>query len=153
MNASEKSYQNLSYYNQFLFNKRFEVNKKKLSSEKWEIQVIVFMIMLTGSSERIFNSMRYTVINFFKCCIHGTLNQFLMLKVFVIMTKRKNNFRKHLERFFSLWYLKNAHDICFPLTYNRNSYPKGILLSLLIPYSRKSRAGIDYLTIPIEMVG
>ena len=35
MIASEKSHQNLSDYNQFLFKKRFEVNKKQIfSSEK-----------------------------------------------------------------------------------------------------------------------
>jgi len=41
--------------------KRFEVDKNQIfSSEKGEFQVIVFMIMLTRSSERIFNPMRYT---------------------------------------------------------------------------------------------
>ena len=61
MIISEKSHQNLSDYNQFLFKKRFEFDKKQIfSSEKWEIQVIVFMIMLTRSSKRSFNPMRYT---------------------------------------------------------------------------------------------
>ena len=62
MISSEKSNQNLSDYNKFLFKKRFEVNKKQIfSSEKIrKIQVIVFVIMLTHYSERIFNQMRYT---------------------------------------------------------------------------------------------
>ena len=59
MIASEKSYQNLSDYNEFLFTKRFEVNKKQFfCSEK--MKKIAFMIMRTRSSERIFNPMRYT---------------------------------------------------------------------------------------------
>ena len=41
--------------------KRFEVNKNRFFPVKiWEIQVIVVMIMLTRSSYRIFNPMRYT---------------------------------------------------------------------------------------------
>ena len=44
---------------------KFEVNKKQIfSSEEMKIQVIVFMILFTRSSERIFNSMRYTGIYF-----------------------------------------------------------------------------------------
>ena len=36
-----------------LLKKRFEVNKKQIfSCEKWEIQIVVFMIMLTRSSMR-----------------------------------------------------------------------------------------------------
>ena len=50
-----------SKYIQFLFSKRFKINTKQIcSSAKWEIQVIVFMIMLTRFSQRIFNPMRYT---------------------------------------------------------------------------------------------
>ena len=41
--------------------KRFEVNKKRFFLvKKWNILVIVFMIMLTCSSKRNFNQMRYT---------------------------------------------------------------------------------------------
>ena len=51
MIASEKSHQNLSDYNQFLFKKRIQVDKKQIfSCEKLEIQVRVFKIMLTHSS-------------------------------------------------------------------------------------------------------
>ena len=61
MTASEKSHQNLSDYNQFLFKKRFQDNKDRFFLiKKLEIQIIVFMIMLTRSSERIFIRMRYT---------------------------------------------------------------------------------------------
>ena len=35
--------------------------------KKYEIQIIVFMITLTRSSERIFNSMHYTGIVFYLC--------------------------------------------------------------------------------------
>ena len=35
-----------------------------ISSEKWEIQVIITMIMLTRSSERIFSPSRYTGYNY-----------------------------------------------------------------------------------------
>jgi len=61
MIASEKSHQNLSDYNQFLFEKSFEIDKNQIFlSKKLEIQVIAFIIMLTRSSQRIFNPMRYT---------------------------------------------------------------------------------------------
>ena len=61
MIASKKLHQNLSDYNQFLSQKKIQVNKKQiLSVKKLEIQVIVFIIMLTRFSERIFNPMRYT---------------------------------------------------------------------------------------------
>ena len=58
----EKKHQNLLDYNQILFKKRFKVNKKTdfLLRRNEKIQVIVSMIMLTRSSERIFNPMRYT---------------------------------------------------------------------------------------------
>ena len=59
--ASEKLHENLSNYNQFLLKKKkFEVKKRYFLVKKLEIKVIVFMIMLTHSSERIFNTMRYT---------------------------------------------------------------------------------------------
>ena len=61
MIASAKSYQNLSDYNQFLL-KKIQVDKKQIfSSEKWEIQVMVFIIMHARFSERNFNPMRYAV--------------------------------------------------------------------------------------------
>ena len=61
MIVSEKSYQNLSDYIQLLFKKYRKLIKKwLLLVKKWEIQVIISMIMLTRSSERIFNPMRYT---------------------------------------------------------------------------------------------
>ena len=64
MIASEKSHQNLSNYNQFFIQNSFEVDKKQIvASEKMRI---VFMIMLTRSSVRIFNSMRYTGEFFFR---------------------------------------------------------------------------------------
>ena len=53
-------------YNQFLLRK---VNKKILV-KIWEIQVIVFIIMLTRSSKRIFNLLRYT----------GILNSLMAVK-------------------------------------------------------------------------
>ena len=60
MIASEKSNQNLSVYNHFLLKKRFKVNKKQIFLvKKLEIQVIVYMIMLTRSQESISNPMRY----------------------------------------------------------------------------------------------
>ena len=57
----EKSHQNLSDYNQFLFktNLKLLINRYFLVTI-WEIQVILFMIMLTRSSKRIFNPMRST---------------------------------------------------------------------------------------------
>ena len=49
---------------EFLLKKRFEVTKKQIFLvKKLEIQVIVSMIMLTRSSERIFNPKRYSSIN------------------------------------------------------------------------------------------
>ena len=62
MITSEKSHQNLSDYNQFLLKKRFEVDTKTnfLYWKNREIQVMIFMIKFTRSSERIFNPMRYT---------------------------------------------------------------------------------------------
>ena len=77
MISSEKSHQNLLDYNEFLFKKDLKLMKNEkfrwksgkgstfqvlfqVLVEKWEIQVIVSMIMLTRSSERIFNPMRYT---------------------------------------------------------------------------------------------
>ena len=46
--------------NQFLLKRKFEVNKNQIfSGEKMKNLGIVFMIMLTRSSERIFNPMRY----------------------------------------------------------------------------------------------
>ena len=60
MIPSEKPHQNLCENNLFLFKKRFEVIKNKfIQVKKLEIQVIVFIIMLTRSSERILNPMRY----------------------------------------------------------------------------------------------
>ena len=58
----EKILLNLSDYNQFLFLQKFEVDKNRYFPVKnWEIQVIVSIIMLTLSSERIFlHGMRYT---------------------------------------------------------------------------------------------
>ena len=51
---------NLTDYIQFLFENRFQVNKKIIfSSEKVKISVIISMITLTRSSGRIYNSMRY----------------------------------------------------------------------------------------------
>ena len=64
MIASEKSHQNLSDYNQFLFKKDLKLTKNRFFLvKKWVIVVTVFMIMLSRSSERIFNPMRYTGIN------------------------------------------------------------------------------------------
>ena len=62
MIESEKSHQNLSDYNQLLFKKRFEINKKLFYFlvKKWAIQVIVFIIMITRCLERINNPMGYT---------------------------------------------------------------------------------------------
>ena len=57
----EKLHQNLLDYNPILFKKIFEVNKKiKILVKKGQIQVILFMIMLTRSLKTIFNPMRYT---------------------------------------------------------------------------------------------
>ena len=64
MIALKNSHQHLSDCNQFLFKKRIEFyknnNKMKFSSEKIRNSIIVFMIMLTRYSERIFNPIRYT---------------------------------------------------------------------------------------------
>ena len=58
--VSEKSNKNLSDYIQFILKKSFEVNRKGIFSiEKLEIQEIIFKIMLTRSSEKICNQMRY----------------------------------------------------------------------------------------------
>jgi len=43
-----------------IIQKKIWIKKNKKSSEIWEVQVIVFMIMFTRSSERIFNLTRYT---------------------------------------------------------------------------------------------
>ena len=61
MIASEKSHQNISDYYQFLLKKNLKLmeNFKINSIEKLKIQVIVFMIKLTRSSERFFNLMHY----------------------------------------------------------------------------------------------
>ena len=62
MSVSEKSHTNLSGYIQFLFKKIFEFYKKGdfFAVKKGEIQIIITMIMITRSSERIFNPSRYT---------------------------------------------------------------------------------------------
>ena len=61
-----KIHSNPSDYNQILFKKKFEVNKNRfLLEKKREIQIIVFMIVLTRFSERIFYPMRYTGICFY----------------------------------------------------------------------------------------
>ena len=61
MIVSEKWHQNLYDYIQFLFKKRFKVDKNRLFLvKKWDIQIIIFVIMLTRFSERIFIPMRYT---------------------------------------------------------------------------------------------
>ena len=53
MIVSEKPNQNLSDHIQFLFEKRFQVNRKVIiSSEKIYIQVIMSKIMLTRSLDR-----------------------------------------------------------------------------------------------------
>ena len=66
MIASEKSHSNLSDYNELLLKKKdLKLIKNRYSlAKKSETQVIVFMIMLTRSSEKIFDSMRYTGILF-----------------------------------------------------------------------------------------
>ena len=51
----KKTHQNLSDYKEFLI-----IFFLCFSSEKREIQIIVFIIMLTRSSERIFHPMRCT---------------------------------------------------------------------------------------------
>ena len=57
----KKKHRNLSDYNQFLFKERFEVNRKQIFLvKKWEIHVIVFMILLSRYSEEIYNAMRCT---------------------------------------------------------------------------------------------
>ena len=88
MIVSKKSHQNLSdYIQQFLFKKRFKVDKKQIFlDENWEIQVIAFMNMLTRFSDRIFNPMCYTgyilklqtiVLNFWYSSVQGANKKFL----------------------------------------------------------------------------
>ena len=73
MIALEKSHQNLSDHNQILFRNRFKVNKNRFFRvNKLEIQVIVFMIMLTRSSEMIFNPMCYTGVVVDACMLNIT---------------------------------------------------------------------------------
>ena len=61
MIASEKSHQNISEYSQILLKKYMKLIKKKIVQvKKREIKIIGFMIMLTRSSEGIFNPMHYT---------------------------------------------------------------------------------------------
>ena len=65
MTGSEKSHQNRSDYTQFLFLKRFKFNKKKdYFYQKMRVdiinQVIINIIMLTRSTEMIFNPSHYT---------------------------------------------------------------------------------------------
>ena len=62
MIVSEKSHQNLSEYIQFLINKHlYSIKKRTISSEKMRNSGNYnYMIMLTRSSERIFNPSRYT---------------------------------------------------------------------------------------------
>ena len=56
-----KSHLNLSDYSQFIFKKGCEVNKKnRFIIARKKMQVIIFMIIVTRSSERIFIPMRYT---------------------------------------------------------------------------------------------
>ena len=76
MIASEKSHQNLSDYNQYLFEFFFE------------IQIILFLIMLTRFSERIFDPMRYTGL-----VDIGMINLSLIYKKFVMVndSRRLNN--------------------------------------------------------------
>ena len=61
MVVSEKWHQNPLDFIQLLLKKRFELYKKKglFLVKQWEIQVIITIIMLTLSVERIFNPNRY----------------------------------------------------------------------------------------------
>jgi len=62
MILSEKSHQKISDYIQFLFKQKVLnlIKKGIISREKSEIQVIISKIMLTRSSEKICNPMRFT---------------------------------------------------------------------------------------------
>jgi len=64
--SENSSHQNLSDYIQFLFKKKIGSDKKKglFLVKKGEIQVIITVIMLIPSLERIFNPSRYTGIIF-----------------------------------------------------------------------------------------
>ena len=55
---SEKSHQNLRDYIQFSLKK--DLNSIEKMIIKWEIQIIICIIMLPCSSEMIFNPSRYT---------------------------------------------------------------------------------------------
>ena len=62
MIVSEKSYQNLSDYIQFLFFFKLNLIKKGIiSSVKKKDSVIIYMIMLARSSVWICNPSRYTI--------------------------------------------------------------------------------------------
>ena len=66
MIVSKKSLEVLSEYVEILFLKVLNFIKNELFLvKKWEIEVIISMILLTRSSERILNSDRYTVT--YKC--------------------------------------------------------------------------------------
>ena len=60
MTASEKSHQNLLDYIHFLFKNRFELNKKGIIFSEKMKNSGSYTIMLTRSSKRISNPMRYT---------------------------------------------------------------------------------------------
>ena len=80
MIESEKSHQNISDYIQILLKKRFELNNKKglIIVKKGEISVIITIIMLTRSSDRIFNPSCYTGMYF--CFVVG-------MKIDVVITE------------------------------------------------------------------
>ena len=81
MISSKKTNQNLSDYNHFLFIKRLEVNNNQIfSSEKLRNSDNWVSIMITRSSERIFNPMRYNGISHFNTSLIQFFSESVWIK-------------------------------------------------------------------------
>ena len=85
----------------FIIKIRFEVDRKQIfSSENWEIQVIVSIIMLAGSSEKILNPMRYTGIISSWCNYEWAKStKFILGRLDDIQTALESSLKKSLWNF------------------------------------------------------
>ena len=116
MIVSEKSHQNLSDYNQFLFKIWFTHNIKKwlFLVKKWEIQVIVTIIMLTRSLENIFNPSRYTGISF-ACVMNNQIRLFVFKSNHRTFTLYRNHHILTSTQTITLLPLDYNITLCWPL--------------------------------------
>ena len=83
--VSEKSHQNQSDYIQFLLKKKIHSMKKWIisSEKKREIQLIICKIMLTHSSERIFNPSHYNGLKFYHVLYNNVSSLYCIHKLII----------------------------------------------------------------------